>query len=467
MTDNKQILLVQPRHNYAPAFSEKKLGHIYMPTSLLTIAAIFDEAGISTKIVDENIFQSDFDNNIIGINLLGAPYIPTAIAIEKKMKNLYGENFRLLLGGQVVSGLTKTDFKSLFSTQTLNGNDYETITEVFGIRADKIPLKENISLIKVYKQLGDNVLKLYLSNEFGFYLSQGCKHSCSFCAAHRTTTLGDTSKRVTERYRDVNIALEDFEYLVKKAIELNIRKLQVYLSNLDLFQNPSQLFGFADGVVKIRSKYPSIDIRLRGLSTSRSFIQAHKHYGSVVNRMVEAGLEQIGFGIDGATPKVYKETRKPQKVSESLDAVEICRSVYNITPETLMVFGHNDIEVEEDLRLDVKFCEDMQNKFGAVPRPHIAKDMVPGNDGWLSPQNESVRQKFYSNPLLFQNLDFTAIPSPITHPNAEFRALVTKYYTAACELPNSLTRLVLAELPTMTTDELDQVRQFNMERYDI
>jgi len=184
MMNNKKILLVQPRHNYAPAFSEKKLGHIYMPTSLLTVAAIFNDAGITTQIVDENISKTDFDHNIVGINLLGAPYIPIAIEIEKKLTKKYGNDFRLLLGGQVVSGLSKTDFSSLFSKQSLNGNEYRIINEVFGVSENRIPFMENVSLIKIYEQLGDEVLKLYLSTEFGFYLSQGCKHSCSFCAAH-------------------------------------------------------------------------------------------------------------------------------------------------------------------------------------------------------------------------------------------------------------------------------------------
>jgi len=438
-----------------------------MPTSLLTVAAIFNDAGITTQIVDENISKTDFDHNIVGINLLGAPYIPIAIEIEKKLTKKYGNDFRLLLGGQVVSGLSKTDFSSLFSKQSLNGNEYRIINEVFGVSENRIPFMENVSLIKIYEQLGDEVLKLYLSTEFGFYLSQGCKHSCSFCAAHRTITEGEGKQKVAEKYRDINIALLDFEYLIKRAIEFKLKKISVYLSNLDLFQNPSQLFPFANGIAKLQVRYPLLKIRLRGLSTCHSFLLAHKNNSDVVQRMIDAGLEQIGFGVDGATPKVYKATRKPQKVQETLDAVKICRTVYNITPETLMVFGHNDIEDEEALKLDVKFCKDMQKKFGAVPRPHIAKDMVPGNDGWRSPEKEKVRQEFYANPMLFQNLDFTAIPSPITHPNSDFRSLVAKYYKLVCELPNSLTQLVLAELPTMAPDELAYVHLHNKERYDI
>lgn len=132
-----------------------------------------------------------------------------------------------------------------------------------------------------------------------------------------------------------------------------------------------------------------------------------------------------------------------------------------------MVFGHNYFEDEESLFLAVKFCKEMEMNYSAVPRAHVAKDIVPGNDGWSAPKNQKIREEFYKNPILFQNLDFTAIPSPITHPDIHFRKLVTKYYQMACEVPNSLTKMVLSELPTMTTEELASVRIYNQGRYDI
>ena len=284
MAITKRILLVQPRHIYAPPKSKKKNGHIYMPTSLLTIAAILNEIGIRVKIVDENISDFDFDENIIGINLLGAPYIPYAISIEKKLNMKYGNDYRLLIGGQIVSGLSKIDLKNLFSSKTLNGNLSKTINEVFYIDEKKIPKKENISLIKVYDQIDPEMLKLYLSNEFGFYLSQGCKYTCSFCAAQRTINIKTNKKRIVEQYRNIDIALNDFEYLINKAIHFKILNIRVYLSNLDLFQNPLMLFAFAEGVVKIKKKYPNLAIKLRGLSTSRSFLRANKDFNDEIGR---------------------------------------------------------------------------------------------------------------------------------------------------------------------------------------
>lgn len=436
-----------------------------MPTSLLTISSILYEIGVETTIYDENITNVNYDHNIVGINLLGAPYISVAMQIEKMLIDKFEKNFSLLLGGQVISGLTDTDFKSLFSDRTFNGNSSKTISNIFNIDELKIPKIENVSLVKTYEKIGDESLRLYLQSEFSFYLSQGCKFSCSFCAANRAL-IGQKGV-VQEVYRDIDIALKDFEYLIEKAVYLNIKSLNIYFSNLDLFQTPSKLHQFAEGIVRIRKKHISIDVKFRGLSTSSSFLAAHKYYPQVIHKMIDAGLTQIGFGIDGATAKVYKKTRKPQTVKLNLEVIKICREKYNITPEILMVFGHNDLEDEEALSLALSFCEYMMSTYQAIPRPHVAKDIVPGNDGWMNIKNNEIIREFYKNPILFQNLDFTAVPSPITHPDSEFREMVAKYYKKVCELPGSLTQYVLPELPSMSKEELHQVRLHNKKKYDI
>ena len=45
-----KIDLVQPRHNYAP---KEGVGHIYMPTSLLTVGARLLNAGAEVTFHDE------------------------------------------------------------------------------------------------------------------------------------------------------------------------------------------------------------------------------------------------------------------------------------------------------------------------------------------------------------------------------------------------------------------------------
>lgn len=463
------ITLIQPRHIYAPEPSNEKLGHIYMPTSLLAAAAILLNAGLEISILDENIETHSFDNNALGINLLGAPYIPTAIQYAKSLKRKYDRDFVLILGGQTVSGLSDNQLSQLFGPNVLNGNKTDVLSKAFSIAKQNFQEIEGLSLIPAYSQLSDEYMRLYLKHEFGFYLSQGCKYACSFCAATRSSYDPITKKltRIKELYRNLDIAYRDLEYLILKAQSFGISGVQLYLSNLDLFQNPSTLNQFAEKVIQLKGNYHNFSINQRALSTVRSFLHTHKSNPNVIVRMIEAGLHRVGFGIDGATPKIWKETRKPQTKSECIQAIAIAKEVYGLTPETLMVFGYNELENKTSLQLAYEFARDMYEKYGALPRPHVAKDIVPGNDGWNDKQNEHRVNQFIHSSMLFQNLDFTALPSPYTHPNNQFRELVTKYYLKICHLPPSLTQYVKPESPSLSKNELNEIRMFNMKRYDI
>lgn len=463
-----EISLVQPRHTYAPDPSSDPIGHIYMPTSLLAAATILLKVGFSVSIQDENIASNSVER-ITGINLLGAPYIPVAIELQNRLNHIFGDDYLLLIGGQIVSGLTDSNIKRLFGKNVVNGNYPESLSKALMIDERQIPRIENLSLIPAYSLLSDNSMYLYLSKEFGFYLSQGCKCWCSFCAAKRSGFNPIYGKVVKERevYRDLDIAAKDLDFLIRRGQSLGIQELHLYLSNLDLFQSPDSLSVFAKNVKEIKAKYEDFKILMRGLSNVRSFLYVHDNCPHVIESMIEAGLKQIGFGVDGATTKVWKETRKPQTKSECIRAILISKTVYGLTPETLMVFGHNRLEVETSLRLAYEFVRDMQTEYGALPRPHVAKDIVPGNNGWHDHKNRPIVEKFLNAPCLFQNLDFTALPSPITHPNQEFRRLVTKYYLEVNDIPSCLTQYVKPLTPSMSTKEKRDVKQFNMGRYDI
>ena len=75
-----KIDLIQPRHNYAP---KEGVGHIYMPTSLLTAGARLLNAGIDVTFHDENLRPLEVSSNYVGFNLLGAPYIPEVIKLQQ------------------------------------------------------------------------------------------------------------------------------------------------------------------------------------------------------------------------------------------------------------------------------------------------------------------------------------------------------------------------------------------------
>lgn len=465
MKVNNEILLVQPRHIYAPDSTKSEIGHIYLPTSLLTIAAALLKLKVSVSMIDENIEHVEISTENIGLNLLGAPYIPTVKRFEKLLQNRFPNQYKLFIGGQVVNGLNEIDFNSLFGPQVINGNVDSNILNYFNIQS-KFPDIYQLSLIPAIKLIPPQILNQYLKTEFGLFLSQGCKYSCTFCAANRTRIINGAKYVAKEKYRNINIVIQDLEYLILEAKNFGLGKINIYLSNLDLFQNSKMLLEFGKRVNVLKIKY-NFDIIMRGLSTVASFLNTHNNNPEAINTIRKAGLERIGFGIDGATANVYKQTNKPQNVKMCLDSIKISREIYDITPEILMVFGHNDMEDETSLKMAYEFCEDMLDKYQALPRPHIAKDCVPGNDGWQSDNRIETKNLLFKNIDLFQNLDFTALPSSLTHPNNAFRSIVSDYYIKICSLPNSLTQYVLPITTDHEYGDLEFVSRFNCGRYDL
>jgi len=465
----QSITLIQPRHIYAPDPLDEKFGHIYMPTSLLTIGSILLNAHIDVSIHDENLNDFVINNNIIGVNLIGSPYIPYAVDLSNKLEAKFGKkNYKLILGGQVVSGLTDKQRQFLFGSDSINGNNFDALSDILNIDKKKFVSPQKISLIEGYSKIDPNQLKLYLSTEFCLYLSQGCKFSCSFCGAHRSRFNYHTKtfSKCHEVYRDSNIILKDLEYLIQKSIDFGINKLNIYLSNLDLFQSPNLLLEFTLQVLNLRSKYKEFIINFRGLSNVRSFLRTHNNNSTLIHDMVKAGLYRIGFGIDGANPRIWKSTHKPQTLFECTETIRIARLVYGITPELLMVFGYNNIEDENSLKHSFDFLSEMIDLYNALPRPHVAKEIIPFSDAWFQEKNRDIVNKLLNYPILFQNLDFTAIPSEISHKDLVFRTLVTEYYLKMCELPSSLTQFVKPIDINMSQSEIKEIKNFNLGRYD-
>ena len=432
---------------------EEKLGHIYMPNSLLSFASRLLSVGHSVIIYDENINVTDFDNaEVVGVNMIGAPYVNSIKEIFEKAKQ-YDENIIPLIGGQGINGFTNEQLKNLFGDDIIHSE--VKINSLLG----ELPLAENTSLVSAYKLISDENLRLYLSTEFSLYLSQGCKYHCSFCAA---------SKSMKESYRDVEVVISDVEYLTKKAISFKLNELIIYLSNLDLFQNPKELLIFINQLSTLKKQYPYFSFSLRGLATSYSFLDCHKKYPELIQKFKDIGLARVGFGIDGATPKVWKAIKKPQNNSQdNIDAIIISNQEYGIIPETLMVFGHNNFDTNESLKLAIEFVEETHKKYKAIPRPHVAKDIIPGNDGWADPKNKKIIDYLISNPKAFQMLDFTTLPSRITHSDKNFADRVTESFLTICNLKNAKTEYTLPEDPEFSDKELEYNKKFNLRKYDV
>ncbi len=158
----------------------------------------------------------------------------------------------------------------------------------------------------------------------------------------------------------------------------------------------------------------------------------------------EAGLKTIGFGVDGTTDEEWKSQHKGNKsISSADEAFRICKSL-GVVSENLMVMGFHDkdgmpVGTEKTLQSDVNFSIDRALRHGVVSRPHLAKDLVPGNKGWKSKTWEKSRNILLNNPDLFINLDFLMLGSEITHPNQEFRQAANRAFMRIIDtLPKDL-----------------------------
>lgn len=451
--------IVQPRHVYA-ASDRTALGHVYFPYSAFMIAARLRLAGVDVAVIDENLSSKMEEDRPIGLACIGAPYVAP---IMERLKHTVRAD-RAFVGGQGSRGFERDEFAQLFGSQTINGSNNDEL-QGSGIASSPIPEQECSSIDRELIELSDEQFKLYFSREAPLYLSQGCRYSCTFCAAQRSDP--SNGIRVREVYRSMSPLARELKIIAERSSALGMTENHFYLSNLDLFQNPKELNQFLDVISEVRGEFPKHKFVFRGLATTSAFMLAHRRHPDLIRRFVGLGLRQLGFGIDGATPDVWRAIRKPHSESTCLEAVATAAEDYSIIPEALMVFGHEGHDSEKSLALAVDTVRMLGERYGAVPRPHVAKGLVPGNDGWRSHSYKSDRAFLMENPWAFQFLDFTCLPTDLTHRDPTFREAVKRSFLEICELPNCLTLAVMPEDRRLPKTAFDEAIAFNEGRFDI
>jgi hypothetical protein len=127
-----------------------------------------------------------------------------------------------------------------------------------------------------------------------------------------------------------------------------------------------------------------------------------------------------------------------------------------------MVIGHMGVDTPETLEAAYNFTKDMFEQYGAIPRPYVARNFIPGNSGWVDPNNANTIEELLRKPELFQALDFTALPSTLTHPDAKIRQITAEYYEKLCRLQGCDRQIIKPLEPNMTEEEKEAVRMFNL-----
>lgn len=444
----KNITLIQPRHNYA---SQEGFWHIYLSAPILSFKARLLKVLGNTKIdfLDANFSAPDYSKLdwIVWINLVWAPYIPEVLKIIEKLN----DDVDIVLWWQIISSLTEEEFYKIFNQKrkrVINGNIDKNIEDLFWLEIWILPKVENINLIKSYQDIQGEQMKQYLSREFSLYLSQWCKYNCSFCQA---------VKWVPEIYRDFDLLKQELIYLSNRAKSLWIHTLKFYLSNLDILQTPNNFEKYLDTISEVIDN-TWIKFDFRWLCGVESFLDVYNNNYDLLIKAKNLWLTSIWFWIDWATPEVWKSIWKWQNYKslwkekvfneqeKSLEVIKLTSELW-ITPETLMVFWH-PWETDESLKLAYEFSKEMYEKYGSIPRPHISKTIIPWAKAWYEKQNQNIVNSFIENPEYFQALDYTALPSELTHSDTNLRRLARKWYKKICNLdPINSTKYIIPDTP--------------------
>ncbi len=409
----KRILVIHLKYPYGKS-------QIYMGGSTISVMARFKHMGYEVDYLDLNFDPTPGDDigsfhkaknaDIIAISVTGAPYVPSLIDLTWELSH-FGRGKQILLGGQVIERLDSAQFESLFGSKMF-GNVKQIVTDADFAKAldctvGELPNPYAISFVPAWESIGNERLKKYLSNEMTLVLSQGCHFQCAFCAA---------SKAEREKFKMMDCFSTDLLFLTSKAKEFGLKELQFYATSLDFFQNPKIVAGYLEEVGRIQSE-TGIKIKIRCLCCASSFLHAAKVVGELRLKTLiqESGLWCIGFGVDGADADVWKAQKKRQNnLNEIKDCLDLATRM-NIRSEILLVMGFPQDTLKTLAKCVINSVRYVSHWPNIMLRPYLAKELVPGNDGWKS-GNPAVNT-FISDPKKFYNLDFCAIGSKSTHPS--------------------------------------------------
>ena len=396
----KRVVLVDLGYPYG-----KK---IYMSGSVVAVAAQLMAVGHTVDIVDFNI---DHPSNprvhdlfsqadIIGASVMGSPGIPGSIKFAQQTSRKY-PRVKVVLGGQVVSHFSKEQFRTVFGSNALQVANEDDHAQLFGTP----PSAYEISYQPVWEHMGDERLQQYLEHEFALVLSQGCIYKCKWCSAQ---------KGQKETFRDLAFFRNDLQFLLEKARDLGIPKLECYASDLDLFQTHKLIFQYLEAMTEAQEK-TGVQLKTRCLTCMNTFLAASRQHTDFPELVRRSGLWCVGFGVDGTSKEEWDEEGKTQNKMEDIEAAYNLANELGLRSEVLTVMGQHSDKLS--LRLQqtiVQFSWFVERWPNTILRPYVYREILPGNDGWK--ENHEVVEKLIQDPKQFYNLDICGFANATTHP---------------------------------------------------
>jgi radical SAM superfamily enzyme len=453
----KNILLIQPRSAWG--------NHIYLVNGLLATATRLALAGFTYTIkdlnIDDEISQEEIKNaDLIGISVLGSPYIPQAIKLAKNLRER-GYDGRFFLGGPILENISLEDWQKLFQS-----NNLENVTPIqhevdlkieLGI-LNNVPMINDCSIGKAIEALPEYMQRAYFEKEFCIFTSDGCIFNCTFCGAH---------KNRKETFRNPKVFREEMATIAKVVLKYAgpKPKYEIYLSTLDGLQNRETM---EKTLTIIREEFDKVGVfvPLRFLATSKYTSMALKSDPTILKRWYELGVRCIGIGVDGDDEETWNQLRKNHNDRDEIRLALTGIQDAGMVAEAFMIFG-GPTEKPEATAKAVLACKNL-SKQGVKVRPYFMKLRTPKIwDQATKHTKEEEEARFFIDPFLenldlFYHLEYAMLGSKLTNKDPEQRNRVN---AAFLDVVNFLSETPLGcptqpLLPTEDGDQFEKERAY-------
>lgn len=418
MKKNRKVLLLQPRSAWG--------NHVYLVNGLLATAARLRISGFDVEIrdlnIDEGISQTSIESaDLIGISVLGSPYIPQAFKLAKELREL-GYNGRIFFGGPILENITPEDWQKLFHANGLE--NVVAVREEIDLQLElgiikSIPSIYNLSMGEQIEALPEYMQRAYFEKEFCIFTSDGCKFNCSFCGAHKDRE---------ESFRDPIAFRKEMATLGKMVAKYagSNPNYEIYLSTLDGLQNWVDMEKTLEIIHDEFSK-AGVFVPLRFLATSKYVSLALQADPDILKRWKELGVMCIGIGVDGDDEKTWQLLRKSHNRRNEIQNAIIGIQDAGMIAEAFMIFGGPEESTEATLKA-VAACKRLTEQ-GVKVRPYFMKMKSPKLNTKHTKENEKFEiEPYLGNINLFYHIDYGMLGSKLTNPNAIQREFANRQF---------------------------------------
>lgn len=371
-----EVYLINPPIYYEKG-SPVVLDVSYPPLGILYLASVLVREGIAVKVIDvgaeKQRLQQTIDlirrenPGVVGISSM-TPTLQGAYVLAKAIKENFGDNVKVVLGGSHISADPKIVERIKYFDFGITGEGEKTFLSltqsIFGNKAKK----------KIYK--GQPVCKLdeipwpareminlnlYLEKA-SLIASRGCPFNCYYCSRPAVSKI--------VRYRHPKDVVDEMEWLYP------------FCKGVYLFQ---------DDVFTLNREFTT-KICLEMLKRKKKFRwEAYTRVDLVDNDLLklmsEAGCRSLAFGVETGNETLRRNVIGKNFTNWMVEkTIGLCRK-YNISPDGFFMFGHPK-ENKKMVKQTVNFIlKNDLNIFGlAIATP------FPGSRLW----NMAVKAKIVS-----------------------------------------------------------------------